>query len=311
MDRRTSGQDGCFGGRGRRRPGPRWAGVAAALGLSLAAALSPAASAQDAPAEPAGDGLRSFSGADDLLDALETAGESLDRLMTKVYYERVNDLVGETQIRRGSLAYDRRVRISAPSPAADPQAPVTQDFHKRFAINFDSLEIEGVLDPNYQRTYVFDGEWLTEIEPLEKQFTKRQVVPPGEEFDPLRVGEGPFPVPLGQRKADILERFDAEIVEPAAGLGEAGIDATMGQIARARCGSDVADEFEDVRIWYDRGSPHLLPIMARTVATDGDIATVLLTEFEVNGAELGEGVFDTSIPPRSEGWAVHIQRYRE
>ena len=60
--------------------------------------------------------------------------------------------------------------------------------------------------------YAFDGQWVVEKTPADKQFTKRQVVPPGEDFDPLRIGEGPFPVPVGQRKADILDRFDAEIL---------------------------------------------------------------------------------------------------
>lgn len=288
--------------------------------------------AQSTPAQTA-PAMRTFDDVGSLLTELEAAGDRLDRLFTKVYYERENDLVGEIQVRTGTLHYDRRLGVTAPPPGENTEAGPgvesgsgveTVEF-KRFAIGFDSLTVfdefmeEGTRDPNYRQTYIFDGEWLTEIQPIDKQFTKRQVVPPGERFDPLRVGEGPFPVPLGQKKADILKRFDAEIVGPTDGLGDSRTETQMRAMAEARCvqlrlvpkaGTDEADEFEEVRVWYDRGRADLLPVMARTVAVDGDIATVLLTGFVVNGPEFAAEVFDTEPPSRQDGWAVHIEGFR-
>jgi len=43
-------------------------------------------------------------------------------------------------------------------------------------------------------------------------FQKRQVVAPGESFDPLSI-DGPFPLPLGQKRETVLARFDVKLIE--------------------------------------------------------------------------------------------------
>ena len=57
---------------------------------------------------------------------------------------------------------------------------------------------------------MFDGQWLIEKRPDKKQFVAREIAAPGEDFDPLSIKEGIMPIPIGQRAADVLERFDVE-----------------------------------------------------------------------------------------------------
>ena len=244
---------------------------------------------------------REFSDVRELLEALETADQGIERLGADIIYRRLFALAGDTQVRDGSFAYERT--------EAEDGTP-----DRRFRIDFERLYVGDKLDEGYSKTYIFDGEWLAEIEG--RQFNRRQVVPPGEKFDPLAIGEGPFPWPVGQRADDILERFAAELRPSPEGLED---QPDMRAVAQAksltqlllvpRADSDMADEFEEIRLWYDATTEALLPRLARTVAIDGDESYILLTNVAENGEAFDGGVFDTR-PPQEPGWNVHISPFR-
>lgn len=281
--------------------------VAVLAGLSaglLAGSVSPPSAVAAQPGE-VGPPL-TFDTARALLDALEASGEELGTLATGIQYTREFAIQGDTQTRRGRLYLD--------NDTGD------EDGRRRFAILFEELVV-GERRTEEQQHYIFDGMWVVEKTPAEKQFTKRQVARPGEDFDPLRIGEGPFPIPIGQPAADILERFDAELIEPADGLA----DDVLRRYAEAqkllqlrlipKAGSRQAEDFDEVRIWFDPrpaadGTYPLLPMIARTVAPIGDESLVVLFRPTVNSAIDAE-TFDTAVPPEAEGWNVHISELRE
>jgi hypothetical protein len=290
------------------------------IGAGLVA--TPACVAQEAPAAPP-QAAQEFKTADELLDALETADRDLRSLTAEVKFDKTFELQGDRQTRTGKLWFD-----SQPAKAGEPGAlPL-----RRFAVRFDKVwiaEVRRVED----KTYIFDGQWLMEKDAIERFFQKKQVVGPGEHFDPLKVGNGPFVLPIGQRKGDIKERFNVELLPATAGLdvpaeGEEADKKAAEEARTAATGSwqlrltpkpgfESDEEFSEVRLWYKRGAQgELLPRMARTVKPPGDVATVVLLNVEVQlagkaanpAARVAPEVFDVTPP---EGWDGQVMPWRK
>ncbi|MDX9911350.1 MAG: hypothetical protein RBS39_05925 [Phycisphaerales bacterium] len=258
---------------------------------------SPAAPVIAHPAPPEVD-ASSIRSADDLLRALETSGSDLRTLEAQMRHVRTFVLQGDVQTRVGRVVF-------AQDPAGEGKT-----VRRRFAVLFEKMQVGSRLEDE-RKEYVFDGTWLVERLPDEKLFIKRQVVAPGESFDPLRVGEGPFPLPIGQRRDDIVSRFKAELVAGEAGLSEK--DAAFGRdcfqlVLTPRGGRDSDAAFQEIRLWYEKAK--LLPRMARTVDWEGDETLVQLIDVRTNAA-VDDALLDTTTPPAGSGWDVQVRPWRE
>lgn len=237
---------------------------------------------------------------DDLLNALEAAGQDLRTLTAEVRYTKSFALEGDEQTRLGVLTY-----------LAEPGDPP----RRKFGVRWTELRVDDRRDTDYRHAYIFDGEWLVERLEREgqKQFIKRQVVKPGTSFDPLRLGEGPFPVPIGQSREDILARFEAACPELTEGL----FDETLIQVVRAKPTRQLhltpRPHFEaemnlaEIRIWYRDDT--MLPVLAWTRTSEGNEATVLLMRVKTNEIVPGD-VLDTTTPAPGTGWDVEVSEYR-
>lgn len=240
-----------------------------------------------------------FADLTELLDALETADANIQKLSASILYEREYALAGDVQTRDGSVSFV--VNQSDDSKKS-----------RAFAVVFDTTIIGDRSEPD-GRTFVFDGQWLTERIPQEKLVLRRQVAPPGADFDPLKIGEGPLPLPLGQKKADIIANYNAELLASDDGIGHredlvkftAGCAQLMLVPNEARA---PRDDFEEIRLWYIKDEQGLLPRMAMTLNKTGDEVVVRLWNVKLNeNAEIDETDFDDEIP---EGWDADIQPYR-
>lgn len=253
-----------------------------ALLLALCCALAAAAS----PTPP--------GTADELLTELETADRGLKSLTAKILYDRTFEIAGDRQIRTGVLYF----------VGGEEKKP------RAFAIRFDTL-IVGQSRRDEEKWFVFDGQWLLEKTPAQKRFTKRQVVGPGESFDPLRIGEGPFPIPIGQKKSEILDRYEAALLPPEDGLSEPKLaEFVAGSSQLKLTPKDPKDDFREIRLWYRRGPEsegRWLPRMSKTLSRDGDESVVQLIQVRANTPVPAEAT-DTSTP---EGWDGTVQPYRE
>ncbi|MEM7755130.1 MAG: hypothetical protein AAF297_05790 [Planctomycetota bacterium] len=241
--------------------------------------------------------------ADALLERLEVARSEIDTLTASLTYRREFAIAGDTQTRLGDLYFDND------ADRAEGEA----DARTRFAVRFDRLIVGDRLERQDQ-LFVFDGEWLVEKVASDRRFTKRQVAPPGSTFDPLRIGEGPFPVPLGQRPADIVARYNAELRPATEGLRDAALaefaEANLVQLRLTpKPEYEDTDDFTEIRLWYDPQTPAMLPKIARTETAIGDVSLVVVARAELN-QDLPADVFDTSTPPRGEGWNVTVSAYR-
>lgn len=200
---------------------------------------------------------------DALLDRLELRSAELRGFVAKITYEKYDDLLGRREIRSGEILY----RVNS------------ETANKTFAILFDKLIINSRRS-NHLQHFIFDGRWLAEIdhEATPRQFIKREMVAPGETFDPLKLGEGPIPLPIGQSKKDVLARFNVEAASiPADGLlSRLTPDSVNALRLIPKAHTPEAQEFSRIDLFYDRETD--LPVGILALEHNQNRKTVLLRD---------------------------------
>jgi hypothetical protein len=130
-----------------------------------------------------------------ILDDTEKAGKEFHTIKGDVAFVENQTLFQEKKTFLGAIYFDK------PTPEADA----------RFRIHFDFIRNNAGARVRADRDVSFyadrDGRWLITRDGDIKQWRKYQVARPGENFDPLKLGKGPFPVPFGQDKAEVLRLF--------------------------------------------------------------------------------------------------------
>ncbi len=244
--------------------------------------------------------VEGFTTPEGLLDELEASDATLRTYQCLVVYDKRFELQGDQHIRRGRLYFSNE-------PGADGQRAT-----RKFAVDFDTLTLDGVVRPELQ-ALIFDGEWMVEKREAEKQWIATRVAAPGSQIDPLRLGEGPLPIPFGQSRAAIMARFDVSLLAFDEDFDwEAHNDQLYRDSVRGcwqlrmipREGTSDADRFREIRLWYTRSaSGRLLPRMAFTIDHKGDSSFVQLSGAKVD-VPLPEGVIDMREPDASLGWTT-------
>jgi len=238
--------------------------------------------------------------ASDLLQQLENSGKGLKTLQSSLRRTRFFSELegGDTHVWTGRLIYD-----------ASTQTPPPVQTLRRFRIDFDTVA-RGSVQSNAKTSWIFDGEWLTEVDHTAKQVHKRQIMPPGQRVDPLALGEGTFPLPIGQQRDKILERFDAELLPPdrfeyfQGGRLPEPLKETYQLRLIPKAGRDEGRRLAEARLWYRKSD--LLPRMAWTSEPDGSRNEYYLWGMKTNEA-LAEETFD--VKPQA-GWTVQVDTYK-
>ncbi|MFA7236750.1 MAG: outer membrane lipoprotein carrier protein LolA [Phycisphaeraceae bacterium] len=270
---------------------------------------TPTTPASTSPAGGGASGGGTSGGADPaitLLDRLEARGAKLKTYQAHVTYTREQPLLGDQQIRTGNLAYQSSQTDPTPTPA-------------RFAVRFTKLVVNEALR-DHPRNYIFDGTWLAEVDPENKQFIRRQVVAPPKpgqsdsaapgSYDPLQLGQGPFPLPLGQKREQVLAIFHAVLVDSAADDPADTLHLKLTPRTDGKTGKPLSN-FTTVNIWYDTTT--LLPVKIITEDDSQNMTTVKLADAKVDQltAEQAAELFDTAPPATGGGWKVEIKPYAE
>ncbi len=231
---------------------------------------------------------------DDLLNRLERSTADLRDFKARVVYYLRDSVLDRKETRSGELIYQR-----------DP------DGSKRFAILLRQLII-GDRSSRIRRDYVFDGSWLVEIDHVAKVFIKRQIVPPGQRFDPLKLGEGPFPMPIGQPKEQVRARFEVDRLTTQRSEDELlvkrlGDRPVEGMLLVPRPDAPEAKDIARVEVFYD--SKTLLPVGISVEETNGDRKTVILTKLRRN-----EGIDPDKLniqEPDPREWDIDVRPWQE
>lgn len=279
----------------------------------------PPASSESVPATPPPATLvvqsEAERAAEDLLTKLESGDEGIDQLRAEISYDRTFDLEGDRQVRVGELFFDR-VRILP--GGANGAKPEDAKVVRRFAVRFDTL-IVGTRQKNETRVHVFDGRYYADKNPDQKRMTRREVVAPGESFDPLKLGEGPLPIPMGQKRDEILKRYHATVLTVDDALSEDALRAFVKGATQLRlvpkAEYERTDPYREIRLWYREeegkdGKPgRWLPRMAMTKNRNGDSTIVQLINVKTGTeATIDTALMSTDAP---EGWDVVSTEFRE
>ncbi len=251
--------------------------------------------------EASGGSSATIATADDLLRALETSDRGLETLACEVEWTKAWSDGGNPHIRKGRLYYEDKALAVAPAGnGAPPAGPRV----RKFAAVFEELWTGPRLEKE-PKHYVFDGEWLVEKEPSAKRMVRQRL---DRTRDPMKLGEGPIPLPVGQKREDILARFECQLLAPEDGLSDEAIRLFVAGSYQLRLtpkpGVESIGQTSEIRLWYvERGKGSLIPRMAMATDRAENVSTVRLVGVRLNEA-IAEA-FDTSAPP---GWDVQVRQ---
>jgi hypothetical protein len=230
---------------------------------------------------------------DAALRAIECAGADLRAFTATVAYRKDDALLGSAELRTGSLVYE--------SLEKQPT---------RLAVDFD-VRVVNLRRRAESKRLIFDGSWLVECDEASKQFIKRQIVAPGDTADPMRLG-GPFPLPIGQKRADVLKRFSVQDLAgpPDTFVAPKPDDVNLiGLRLTPREGTVEAKDWSTIDLWYDAET--WMPVGVIATERNGDARRIRLTGM-IRHETLPEASKQLlSIDEPEEGWSIDVRPWVE
>lgn len=241
---------------------------------------SSAFAAQPAPIiNPVGAGAERLgpdASLDQILQALQTRGQGLKGFTANVVHEKTNALSGNIETLKGKVwlqyiaAGDARIRVL-----------------------FDSRMLGERRTRDFKREYLLDKGVLVERDYGPKLQVKRRILKPDQKMDPLKLGEGPFPLPIGQDPNEVKRMFDATKIEPQKDdpPGTVHVELTP------KPGSQFARRFKTMDVWVDQVSH--FPTRIRTIdPPQNNILVTDLKDIQVN-PDLADREFNLE---KIDGW---------
>ncbi len=242
-----------------------------------------------------------------LLVALGKRDREIGSLTGVVRLTGIQVLQGDMQRRQGTMW----MRTDAGTGEGQPA-------RRMFAVSFDQLQLDRRVEA-VDEQYVFDGRWLVERLPREKQFIKREIVPAGRTLDPMELmRDAPFWISVGDDADRVLRDYDAAVLPTEDGLTVNAESEDLAGLLRLvegcvqlrltpREGSAAEDDWQSVRMWFT--PEDLLPRLYIKTAWTGDLQIAELFGVEINGP-VDAAVFDTTTPEAGSGWQVQISAWR-
>jgi outer membrane lipoprotein-sorting protein len=246
----------------------------------------PAAAARPAPAPPALGELTPDATVDQILDALDQRGQNLKSFDAKVTLTESDVNTALETTRSGVARYQKK-----------------PDASERMRVVFDKkTESKRVFDEKIE--YMLDGQWLIDRDYNKRIEVRRQVLKPGEKTNLLKLGEGPFPLPIGQKKEDVKKLFTVTKAKPAKG-DPAG---TVHLVLKPLKGTQFARKFSVIDVWVD-AKTHMPRKIETLDVKETTTRGTDLSDFRPN-APLNDADFKLDpVPP--DKWRTHEEQFRE
>jgi hypothetical protein len=255
--------------------------LCSARGIALADSPS-ASQPQDVAAQQAAQ-MPADATVDQVLDAMDARGRNLTDFSARVKLTNSDATTGDSVVNDGTVQFQKK-------PDGDVRIRVAFDKQQ----NGDEIE-------DVDHSYVLDGGWLIERDAKAKKEIRRQVKKPGEKIDPFKLGEGPFPLPIGQKKGDVKKLFTVTLVPPAKDDPANTTHLLLVPIA----GTDYDGKFKTIDLWVDRTSA--MPVRIKTIdSTETTVKQTDLSDVKTNSG-INDDVF--KIGPLPEGWDQLIEPY--
>jgi len=247
-----------------------------AAAANCVAQSPPVASAEPAGNRAAGPATTQISSGDPavdaILDRLEIRGKAIKGLSCRLVYTIVTvEPIEDKSTKKGTLLFAR----------GDPNS--------KFLIQFTELVAGGVVSRHVEK-FLFDGEWLTELNGKAKTVIRRQIARKGERKDPFELGKGPFPLPFGQKRAEILKQF--EVALSPFGLGDPLHTKHLHCVPRPN--TELGRKYSRVEIYVDTRIDLPVRIVSERIS-DGNRIEVDLEGIDTNEAPAGSR-FQIEVP---------------
>ena len=145
--------------------------------------------------------------------------------------------------------------------------------------------------------HMFDGQWYVELQEATKTMTRKELRHEDEIGNPYALGEGIFPLPFGQKKADILKEFQVELLDPA----KSDPPKTDRLRLTPKPGTKTGDRYVWIDFWIlQTGKLSGLPVQIRLGKKEGtgrvsEEITVQFTDVKLNKG-FSPSIFDIKKP---------------
>ena len=217
---------------------------------------------------------------DTVLDALNARGKDLKDFSADVALHTADNRTGEDSAQIGKVVYD------------------AANGNSRIKVSFDKKETEAAdgkrMSQKQRLDYVLEGGWLTDRDYQKKLEVRRQVLRPDQKMNLLKLGEGPFPLPIGQDKDEVKKQFDASKIPPAADDPKGTLHVKL----VPKSGTQFEKRFRQIDVFVDPKSS--MPARIDTVEKAGTTRSTELTNLKLNA---GVKPDDFTLPNiDSEGW---------
>jgi outer membrane lipoprotein-sorting protein len=168
-----------------------------ATALCLAFFTVTLACAQTPPPQAAAAPARGDAQVMEVLNALKTRGQNLQDFTADVIMTETDGITAAESQNFGNVKFQRK-----------------SDGNTRVRVTFDRKKI-GARDIKQHREYRLDDGKLVDQNFESKLQVTRQVLKPGQKLDPLKLGEGPFPLPIGQEPEAVQKEFAVKRIASA------------------------------------------------------------------------------------------------
>jgi outer membrane lipoprotein-sorting protein len=256
------------------------AGCATVSAQPQAAPVRPAPATQPVAAVPAEvDG----PAVDATLDKLDALGRNLTDFTADAELTEIDGMSGNSTTRLGTVRYQAR---------PDGNARIRVTFTKK---DEDEKLYDEKIEYVLQDGVLIDRNYNTRSE------VRRQVLKPGEKVNLLKLGEGPFPLPIGQEKAEVHRLF--EVTPIAAAPGDPANTTHLRLVPRPD--TQFSGQFTAIDVWVDDTSS--FPV--RIDAEDANKTSIRKTVFK--NVKTNTGLTDADFTLEAvEGWNVQTGEFQ-
>jgi hypothetical protein len=140
--------------------------------------------------------LNARSSVDEILQALYQRGKDLQDFTADVSKTDSDNVTAKDVTYIGALKYQRQV-----------------DGNVRIRVSFQHMRLSNNLIPYHKEGVLQNGKYVEQDYDSKKQ-TERLLAKPGEKINPVRLGEGAFPLPIGQDPQEVKKQFSVKLLPP-------------------------------------------------------------------------------------------------
>jgi outer membrane lipoprotein-sorting protein len=237
-------------------------------------------------ADPSTDELKPDSTIDQILDALDARGKDFKTFTADVKLAETPTDFGDTTTKSGKIWYQDRGNGDA-----------------RIRVSFDTIDHSGKQSKEKLDYKLADGKLVERNYRAVSQDT-RQVVRPDQKINLLKLGEGPFPLPIGQSKDEVHKEFDVKKMDAAKDDPANTVHIQLVPHPDTR----FAKDFKTIDAWVDDKTHMPIRIGTRDANETTD-RTTDLSNVQIN-PDLKDSDFDLEKIDLSK-WNVTEEAYQE